>query len=59
MDIIWCIYLFLLYIAVDCGTLTNPGNGRVSDTGGTTYGQTLPTVVRQATDWWEAVLALV
>ena len=25
---------------MDCGTLTNPANGEVSHTGGTTFGQT-------------------
>ena len=42
--------------AVNCGTLSNPANGRVSHTAGTTYGQP-PTVVIQATTWWEAALA--
>ena len=37
-----CIYLhlFLIYIAVDCGTLTNPVNGQVTHTAGTTFGRT-------------------
>ena len=33
------IHLFLVYIVVSCGALANPANGRVSHTGGTTYGQ--------------------
>ena len=33
--------LFLKFLtAVNCGTLSNPANGQVSHTGGTTYGQT-------------------
>ena len=36
--ILWCTaYLFTV---VDCGTLTNPVNGQVSHTAGTTFGQT-------------------
>ena len=31
---------FLLLTVVDCGTLTNPINGQVSHTAGTTLGQT-------------------
>ena len=35
------IYVYsFFYIAVNCGTLTNPTNGRVIHTGGTTFGQT-------------------
>ena len=30
----------LLFTAVDCGTLTNPANGQVNHTAGTTFGQT-------------------
>ena len=30
----------LLPTVVDCGTLTNPTNGQVSNTAGTTFGQT-------------------
>ena len=30
----------LLLIAVDCGTLTDPANGQVGHTAGTTFGQT-------------------
>ena len=30
----------LLLAAVNCGTLTNPANGQVSQTAGTTFGQT-------------------
>ena len=33
-------YIFLLSTAVNCGALTNPANGKVSHTGGTTFGQT-------------------
>ena len=33
-------YVFLLLTAVNCGTLTYPTRGRVSHTGGTTYGKT-------------------
>ena len=33
-------YVFLLSTAVDCGTLINPANGRVSYSGRTTFGQT-------------------
>ena len=33
-------YLFLFLTAVDCGTLTNPANGQVIHTAGTTFGQT-------------------
>ena len=33
-------YVFLLLTAVNCGTLTYPARGRVSHTGGTTYGKT-------------------
>ena len=29
-----------IHVAVNCGTLTNPANGRVSYTAGTTFGQT-------------------
>ena len=41
----WCMYWIALtrtwcISAVDCGTLPNPGNGRVSQTTGTTVGQT-------------------
>ena len=32
--------VFLLLTAVNCGTLTNPVNGQVSYTAGTTYAQT-------------------
>ena len=36
--ILWCTaYLFTV---VDCATLTNPVNGQVSHTAGTTFGQT-------------------
>ena len=31
--------MFLLLTVVNCGTLRNPVNGRVSHTGGTTYGK--------------------
>ena len=34
------IRIYLLYIAVDCGTLTNPANGQVTYTAGTLFGQT-------------------
>ena len=34
-----CDVVFFLTV-VNCGTLTNPTNGQVSHTGGTTYGQT-------------------
>ena len=30
----------LFSTVVDCGTLTNPANGQVSNTAGTTFGQT-------------------
>ena len=30
----------LLSTVVDCGTLTNPANGQVSHTAGTTFGET-------------------
>ena len=30
----------LLSTAVDCGALSDPANGQVNDTGGTTFGQT-------------------
>ena len=33
-------HIYLLYIAVDCGTLTNPANGQVTYTAGTLFGQT-------------------
>ena len=33
------ILIFLLLKAVDCGPLTNPANGQVSHTGGTTFGK--------------------
>ena len=32
--------MFLFSTAVDCGTLTTPGNGQVSYSGRTTFGQT-------------------
>ena len=32
--------VFLLSTAVDCGTLTNPANGQVNQTAGTTFGRT-------------------
>ena len=32
-------HLCLLSTAVNCGTLTNPANGRVSHTAGTTFGR--------------------
>ena len=32
--------MFLILTVVDCGTLTNPANGQVSHTAGTTFGQT-------------------
>ena len=32
--------VFLLSTVVDCGTLSNPANGQVSHTAGTTYGET-------------------
>ena len=32
--------IFLLFTVVDCGTLTDPANGQVSHTAGTTFGQT-------------------
>ena len=32
--------VFILLTVVDCGTLTNPVNGQVSHTAGTTFGQT-------------------
>ena len=32
--------VFLLSTAVDCGNLPNPANGQVSNTAGTTFGQT-------------------
>ena len=35
-----CTSVFLLLIAVNCGSLSNPSNGRVSHTAGTTYQQT-------------------
>ena len=31
---------FLILAVVDCGNLTNPGNGSVTHTAGTTFGQT-------------------
>ena len=31
---------FLILSVVDCGTLTNPANGQVNHTAGTTFGQT-------------------
>ena len=33
-------YVFFLFTVVDCGNLTNPVNGQVSYTAGTTFGQT-------------------
>ena len=33
-------HVFLISTAVNCETLKNPANGRVSYAGGTTYGQT-------------------
>ena len=33
-------YIFYLSTAVNCGALSNPANGRVSHTAGTTLGQT-------------------
>ena len=33
-------YVFLSLTAVDCGNLTDPANGQVNHTAGTTYGQT-------------------
>ena len=45
--------------AVDCGTLTNPVNGQVSHSGGTTFEQTATYVVMQAMVWLETTLALV
>ena len=33
-------HIYLLFIAVDCGTLTNPVNGQVTHTAGTLFGQT-------------------
>ena len=35
-----CHVLFFLLTVVDCGTQTNPANGQVSYTAGTTFGQT-------------------
>ena len=32
--------IFLILTAVDCGNLTDPANGQVTHTAGTTYGQT-------------------
>ena len=32
-------HVFLIFTAVDCGTMTNPNNGQVSHTGETTFGQ--------------------
>ena len=32
--------VFLLFIVVDCGTLTNPANGQVTHTGRTVFTQT-------------------
>ena len=32
--------MYILLTAVDCGTLSNPTNGQVSRTAGTTFGQT-------------------
>ena len=32
--------VFFFSTAVDCGTLTNPANGSVGHTAGTTFGQT-------------------
>ena len=32
--------VFLLSTSVDCGNLTNPANGQVNQTAGTTFGQT-------------------
>ena len=32
--------IFLILTAVDCGNLTNPANGQVTHTAGTTFGQT-------------------
>ena len=34
----YCVSLFST--AMDCGSLTNPGNGSVSTTAGTTFGET-------------------
>ena len=34
------IHVFFLLTVVDCGTLTNPANGQVSHTAGTTFGET-------------------
>ena len=48
--------IMFLSIVVDGGNLTSPANGQVSHTFGTTFG---PTVVTQATTWWETVIALV
>ena len=36
---VYCVHIFLLTV-VDCGTLTDPANGQVSHTAGTTFGQT-------------------
>ena len=32
--------MFLFLTAVDCGNLTDPANGRIDHTAGTTFGQT-------------------
>ena len=32
--------IFIILIVVDCGSLTDPGNGSVTHTAGTTFGQT-------------------
>ena len=40
MHIIWFTHVFLFYIVVDCGILTNPANGQVTHTAGTIFGQT-------------------
>ena len=34
------LYIFFLLTVVDCGNLTNPANGQVSHTAGTTFEQT-------------------
>ena len=35
-----CRYVFLVLTGVDCGNLTDPGNGSVTHSAGTTFGQT-------------------
>ena len=34
------IFLLLIHVVVDCGSLTDPANGSATHTSGTTFGQT-------------------